>query len=148
MFRKDSNIDHASALNYATGIVLLSAINIIANNQASIIGYHNGMKVRIAVSSIIYRKVLRMSQTALGETSPGQIINLLSNDVNRFDSMSKFVHALWCSPFLVIIIGYLLWQEAQWAGLIGLAIVFIIVPIQSKCKCNLKSNCNCKYEMQ
>lgn len=73
-----------------------------------------------------------MSHTAMGDASPGKIVNLLSNDVNRFDSLTKFGSALWCSPLLVIVIGYLLWLEVQWAGLIGMAIVFIIVPIQSK----------------
>lgn len=58
-------------------------------------------------------------------------MNLLSNDVYRFDAMSMFLNAMWTAPLLVITIGYLLWLEVQWAGMFGLVIVFIIVPIQS-----------------
>lgn len=130
---KDSGISHASALQYASGLVIVNAISIVANNQLSLICYHNAMKIRVAVCSLVYKKVLRMSQSAMGDATPGKIINLLSNDVNRFDSLTKFGSALWTSPILVIAVGYLLLQEAQWAGLIGMAIVFIIVPIQSEC---------------
>lgn len=58
-------------------------------------------------------------------------MNLLSNDVYRFDAMSMFLNAMWTAPLLVITVGYLLWLEVQWAGMFGLIIVFIIVPIQS-----------------
>lgn len=133
VFSEDADISHASAIYYAGGLVIINAISIVANNQLSLIAYHYAMKMRVAVCSVIYKKVLRMSQTAMGDSSPGKIVNLLSNDVNRFDSMTKFGSALWCSPLLVLAIGYLLWLEVRWAGLIGMAIVFIIVPIQSKC---------------
>lgn len=132
LFSKDADISHASAIQSAISLVVISAIGIVANNQMTLIAYHIAMKIRVAVSSVIYKKVLRMSQTAMGDASPGKIVNLLSNDVNRFDSLTKFGCSLWCSPLLMFVIGYLLWLEVQWAGLIGMAIVFIIVPIQSK----------------
>lgn len=61
----------------------------------------------------------------------GKVMNLLSNDVYRFDAMSMFLNAMWTAPLLVILVGYLLWIEVQWAGMFGLLVVFIIVPIQS-----------------
>lgn len=80
----------------------------------------------------LFLKALRLSQTALGETAPGKVVNLLSNDVNRFDSMSMFINSMWTAPLLVIIVSYLLWIEVKWAGMIGILVVFIVVPIQSK----------------
>lgn len=78
-------------------------------------------------------QALRLSQTALGDTAPGKVVNLLSNDVNRFDIVSMFLHAMWTAPLMALIVGYLLWVEIRWAGMVGIAIVFIVVPIQSKC---------------
>lgn len=76
-------------------------------------------------------KALRLSHATVENTAPGKIMNLLSNDVYRFDTMSMFVNAMWTAPLLVFTVGYLLWIEIRMAGLLGLLIVFIIVPIQS-----------------
>lgn len=74
---------------------------------------------------------MRLSQSALGETSPGKVVNLLSNDVSRFDYASLLFHAIWSGPLATCIVGYLIWTEFQYAGLIGIAIVFVVVPLQS-----------------
>lgn len=76
-------------------------------------------------------KALRLSHATLENTSPGKVMNLLSNDVYRFDAMSMYCFSLLIAPLLVVTVGYFLWIEVQWAGMFGLLVVFIIVPIQS-----------------
>lgn len=125
-------MSHTHAILYATGIIVLNGANALLVNQFFISAMHNGMKVRVSVCSIIYRKALRLSQTALGQTAPGKVVNLLSNDVNRFDIVSLFLNAMWTAPLMALIVGYLLWVEVGWAGMIGIAVVFVVVPIQSK----------------
>uniref|UniRef100_A0A182K842 Uncharacterized protein n=1 Tax=Anopheles christyi TaxID=43041 RepID=A0A182K842_9DIPT len=130
-FRKDSEVSRESAFMYAGAIVLLNALSVITINQYVLGSFQNGMKVRIAVCSVIYRKALRLSRTALGDTAPGKVVNLLSNDVNRFDIVSVFLHSMWSAPLLAIIIGVLLYIEIGVAGLIGMIVIFIVTPIQS-----------------
>lgn len=132
-FRKGSEMPHQEALGYAAGIVVMNALSALIINQFFIGGFHNGMKVRVAVCSVIYRKALRLSQTALGETAVGKVVNLLSNDVNRFDIVSMFIHSMWTAPLMALVVGYLLFIEVGWAGMIGIAIVFVVVPIQCEC---------------
>lgn len=79
---------------------------------------------------ILYFKALRLSQTALGETALGKVVNLLSNDVGRFDLVSTLIHSMWSAPLMAIIVGYLLLLEAGWAGMIGILVVFVVVPLQ------------------
>lgn len=55
--RHDSTISHRDAIIYASLMVTVNAIGALTINQLFITGYHNGMKVRVAVCSIIYRKV-------------------------------------------------------------------------------------------
>uniref|UniRef100_A0A182IVJ8 Uncharacterized protein n=1 Tax=Anopheles atroparvus TaxID=41427 RepID=A0A182IVJ8_ANOAO len=130
-FREDTDVTRESAFYYAGAIVLLNAMSVVTINQYVLGSFQNGMKVRIAVCSVIYRKALRLSRTALGDTAPGKVVNLLSNDVNRFDIVSVFLHSMWSAPLLAIIVGVLLYIEIGVAGLIGMIVIFIVTPIQS-----------------
>jgi len=73
---------------------------------------------------------LRLSKTSLGETTVGQVVNLLSNDVNRFDSVVIFLNYLWIGPVQTILVTYFLWREIGVSSIIGVAILLIAIPIQ------------------
>ncbi|XP_015596918.1 multidrug resistance-associated protein 4 isoform X2 [Cephus cinctus] len=130
-FKPEIKKNYTTAILYATGISLATAINVISLNQAIYGAFHVGGKIRVAVCSLVYRKALRLSKTALGETAPGKIVNLVANDVNRFDLVSIFIHHMWSAPLSALIIAYFLYTEAGYAGLMGIAAVFVVVPIQS-----------------
>lgn len=70
-----------------------------------------GAQMRIACSAAIYRKTLRMSKRATTQTSAGNVVNLLSNDVSRLDYGFIFVHYIWILPiqgeFFISTIGSL-----------------------------------------
>lgn len=130
--REDTTVTYHEALFYACGIVIFNILKVIADSQIWYLALHIGMKVRVAVCSIIYRKALRLSQTALGETSTGKVVNLLTNDVNRFDWATFFINSLWISPFLTFIVGCLLWADIGFVGLIGIVVIFMVVSMLSK----------------
>lgn len=78
---------------------------------------HLGMKMRVAMCSMIYRKALRLSKNALGETTAGQVVNLLSNDVGRLDLAIIFIHFLWVGPLETIAVTYLMYLEVSLFGI-------------------------------
>lgn len=133
-FRKDNDpetdLTQTDAWWAATGIVGINLFTAIVNNQFMIKGFCTGMRVRIAVCSIIYRKSTKLSQNALGDTAPGKVVNLLSNDVNRFDLVSILLHFMWSAPLCSIVIGYLLYREVGYAAFVGMLVVFLVVPVQ------------------
>lgn len=96
--------------------------------------YHvqcTGMRLRVAMCHMIYRKALRLSNVALGKTTTGQIVNLLSNDVNKFDQVTIFLHFLWAGPLQAIAVTVLLWMEIGVSCLAGMAVLIILLPLQS-----------------
>jgi len=84
----------------------------------------NNLLLIAALSSLIYRKALRLSRTALGDTTVGQVVNLLSNDVGRFDLVLINVHYLWIAPLELIVVTYLMYLEVS--GCLGNRRMFLI----------------------
>lgn len=81
-----------------------------------------------------------MSHTALGDTTVGQMINLLSNDVNHFDLASSTHHYLWLGPLQTVVVTYFLWQEIGVSSLFGVASLLFFIPLQ----CSYNKNVNFK----
>uniref|UniRef100_A0A8K9VAV5 Multidrug resistance-associated protein 4 n=1 Tax=Oncorhynchus mykiss TaxID=8022 RepID=A0A8K9VAV5_ONCMY len=119
------------ACGYAAG-VSLSTLGLAALHHLYF--YHvqrAGMKIRVAMCHMIYRKALCLNSTALGKTTTGQIVNLLSNDVNKFDEVTIFLHFLWVGPLQAAAVMVLLWYEIGPSCLAGMAVLVFLMPIQT-----------------
>lgn len=82
---------------------------------------------------------MRMDNGSLGETTAGKVVNLLSNDLQRFDLAFIFMHYLWIIPLQTAAVLYLGWVQAGTAALIGFAsLVIIALPIQGQWVCVFK----------
>jgi len=68
--------------------------------------------------------------TALGETTAGQVVNLMSNDVNRFDVAVIFLHYLWIGPIETFVVTYFMWVEVGPSAAIGVASLLLFIPLQ------------------
>ncbi|XP_060250604.1 ATP-binding cassette sub-family C member 4-like isoform X15 [Ovis aries] len=119
------------AYGYAAG---LSACVLVWAVLHHLYFYHMqrvGMRLRVAVCRMIYSKALRLSRSAMGKTSTGQVVNLLSNDVNQFDQVMMFLHYLWVGPLQVVAVTALLWMEIGMSCLAGMAVLIILLLLQS-----------------
>ncbi|XP_041438363.1 ATP-binding cassette sub-family C member 4 isoform X2 [Xenopus laevis] len=132
-FERDDLNDSAALANAYINAAALSVCTLILAVVHHIYFYHvlrAGMKLRIAMCHMIYRKALRLSNTAMGKTTTGQIVNLLSNDVNKFDQVTIFLHFLWVAPLQVIAVTVLLWMEIGPSCLAGISVLIILMPLQ------------------
>ncbi|KAL1124626.1 hypothetical protein AAG570_001250 [Ranatra chinensis] len=133
-FRIGSQVDKLTAMYAAIGLVIAAlGINMMFNHYG-FKAFVLGMQARASCISLVYRKCLRLSHKALGEASPGQIVNLVSNDVSRFDQVAFLGHYLWSAPLMCILMAIFLYQEVGLAMIPGIVVVLIVAPLQCEHK--------------
>ncbi|XP_015109439.1 multidrug resistance-associated protein 4 [Diachasma alloeum] len=119
------------ALLWALGLVLTTVGVTFITHHTNLTTQRIGMQVRVACSSLIYRKSLRLSKASLNKTTPGQVVNILSNDVSRFDMLPVFLPHLIIMPIQIIVIGAIMWTRIGISTLVGVATLLIMtVPLQ------------------
>ncbi|KAJ3584634.1 hypothetical protein NHX12_015129, partial [Muraenolepis orangiensis] len=130
-YQYDDALDPKPAYLYATGISLSVLTLMVILHLFLFKLQSNGMRIRVALSHMIYKKALRLSSSATAQTTTGQIVNLLSTDVNKFDELSIFLHYLWVGPLNVVVVVALLWSVIGPSCLAGCVVLLFQMPLQS-----------------
>ncbi|KAK1128362.1 hypothetical protein K0M31_002826 [Melipona bicolor] len=116
---------------YATGFCLLPFVDALIIHWALQTLTHVGMKVRVASCALIYRKILKLCNSVFeNETSAGQMVNFLSNDVNRLDYFVFSIHYLWIGPLQIVVIAYLMYREIGFGAITGMTTFLLCIPLQ------------------
>lgn len=59
------------------------------------------------------------------------MVNLLSNDVNRFDMVAVFLHFIWITPIQATILSFYIWQQVGISFVSGvLTMTVLTIPLQ------------------
>lgn len=117
---------------YAGLVVIVMLFDHFITHTAIMGATHNAMKLRVSCCSLIYRKSLKLSHAALGKTTLGQLVNLLSNDVSKFDEGFVLAHCAWCAPIQATIATYLLYNEIGLSAFVGISFLLLFIPAQSE----------------
>ncbi|KAF6216023.1 hypothetical protein GE061_000360 [Apolygus lucorum] len=105
-------------------------LNLLGNHYLLMTGTL-GMKMRAAVVSLVYQKSLRLSKAAMKDVSPGQVVNLVSNDVGRFEMVAISMNFLWSGPMQTFIVSILLYQEMGFLGFSGMVMIVFVAILQT-----------------
>ncbi|ERL93480.1 hypothetical protein D910_10770 [Dendroctonus ponderosae] len=128
--KNQSRISKEEAFFFATCIMMCSLITVGIFHPYIMAGLHVGMQIRVACCSLVYRKALRIKLTALGGETVGNTVNLMSNDVNRFDQAPLFLHYLWISPLQACLIAFFIYLEMGDSSFYGMSAVAVVAPLQ------------------
>ncbi|KAF2894912.1 hypothetical protein ILUMI_11261 [Ignelater luminosus] len=126
----ENGISKDKAYYYSTAIVMASFLNVLGGHLYMLSIQQFAMTVRVATCSLIYRKSLKLNNSVLGGTTIGQMVNLLSNDVSRFDRAIHHAHNLWITPIETIIVVFLLYHFVGLTSTIGVLFMVLFVPFQ------------------
>ncbi|CAG0891058.1 unnamed protein product [Cyprideis torosa] len=127
---RNHGIEFSTGL-YGLGLVLTNFLFTFGNRPIIFELSRVGMDIRIACSNLIYRRCLRLSKEALAETSVGKIVNLLSNDVSRFNDCFRWMTYLLTAPFSIIVGTVLVWWMLGVTALVGFVVLALTLVIQS-----------------
>lgn len=113
-------------------LVLCGLIVLFEHHHVFFLTWRRGMQIRISCVAAIHDKSIRLSSTHQ-ETSAsyGRIMNMASNDVERFLMAALFISHLFWGPVIsiaILIVGSIMLGPAFAAGLALLILVF--VPLQ------------------
>jgi ABC-type transport system involved in cytochrome bd biosynthesis fused ATPase/permease subunit len=77
-------------------------------------------------------KLLRLNSAVLGNLSTGRIVNLVSNDVRRFDDFGPFWVFTWAGPVeTVIVLALISIELGAVPAICGVASLLLLVPLQA-----------------
>ncbi|UMM39483.1 hypothetical protein L5515_016525 [Caenorhabditis briggsae] len=113
----------------AIGMFLAGQAKSLFMNTYFIVMTRIGAKIQTMLSCAVYEKSLLLSNSARRERTVGEMVNILSIDVDRFRMITPQLQQYWSSPFQIIVCMVLLWQTigvAVWAGIV---VMISIVPI-------------------
>ena len=75
-------------------------------------------------------QALKLSNKAVGDSTVGKMVNLLSNDVNRFEQFPFNLHFFWIGPLQFALIVYLSWRSIGNVTFVGAALILLFIPLQ------------------
>ena len=119
---------------YWLGALLLFAMasKALTENQYFNIVMRKGYQCRVAVSVAVYKKALRLSNSARQGTTLGELVNLMQVDASKIEMFVPQIHVLWDG--LLQVTGYMtiLYTLIGWPCFVGLGIMMCAGPIQAK----------------
>uniref|UniRef100_A0A8I6AU15 CF transmembrane conductance regulator n=1 Tax=Rattus norvegicus TaxID=10116 RepID=A0A8I6AU15_RAT len=127
----DNTEERSIAIYLGIGLCLLFIVRTLLLHPAIFGLHHIGMQMRIAMFSLIYKKTLKLSSRVLDKISIGQLISLLSNNLNKFDEGLALAHFIWIAPLQVVLLMGLLWDLLQFSAFCGLGLLIVLVIFQA-----------------
>uniref|UniRef100_A0A8D0HQJ0 Cystic fibrosis transmembrane conductance regulator n=1 Tax=Sphenodon punctatus TaxID=8508 RepID=A0A8D0HQJ0_SPHPU len=128
----DNTHERSIAYYLGIGLCLLFIVRTLLLHPAIFGLHHLGMQMRIAMFSLIYKKVVfPLSSRVLDKISTGQLVSLLSNNLNKFDEGLALAHFVWIAPLQVVLLMGLLWETLEAAAFCGLAFLIILALFQA-----------------
>nr|CAD7588458.1 unnamed protein product [Timema genevievae] len=116
---------------YALLMLVCGTVQIVLHGHYFIKVQSVGLRVRTALVSAIYRKALRLSSTARKDRTVGEIVNLMAVDAQRLMDICLHVNLIWSAPIQIGLAVYFLWDLLGASVLAGLAVMIILIPVNS-----------------
>ncbi|KAI9345679.1 P-loop containing nucleoside triphosphate hydrolase protein [Obelidium mucronatum] len=120
--------EYSEGFTYCTVLSLCAITVAILHHVSWWMTNRLGAQLRIAFISAIYKKCMKLSISHT--SSSGYIVNLVANDVNRFEEAANFFLFILIGPFLLVIVTFLLYQQIENAAFVASGVTLLVIPVQ------------------
>jgi hypothetical protein len=86
----------------------------LLQTRSNAIMAHTAVFVRAAVSTMLYRKALRVSGAGRAMTSTGQVVNMMSNDTAQLQRFLQFGGLIITAPVTIVVALFLIYQQVRY----------------------------------
>ncbi|ODN02104.1 Multidrug resistance-associated protein 4 [Orchesella cincta] len=135
-FESGSTISSQDQIIYAVTVCVTTFIHNFIMEHSVFLMLRTGQICRISCSSILYQKVgentiiMKLSPTARKEATTGKMMNLMANDLGRFDQGLIFLAYTFLAPLQTAVFIYFLFVEIEFGTVGGAGLVILILPLQ------------------
>ncbi|KAJ3259888.1 hypothetical protein HDU77_001608 [Chytriomyces hyalinus] len=113
---------------YGLGLAVLGLLHAVLHHVEFFLSMRCGLQMRVAFIAAVYKKCLSLSTSHTSST--GYIVNLVSNDVQRFEDAAPFAHFIWLGPLEVVLMTYFMYTQIGYASFAGVAGLLLMIPLQ------------------
>uniref|UniRef100_A0A8C2TWN8 ABC-type glutathione-S-conjugate transporter n=1 Tax=Coturnix japonica TaxID=93934 RepID=A0A8C2TWN8_COTJA len=108
---------------YAFVLVLLACLQTLFEQRYMYMCLVLGLRLKTAVTGLVYRKV------SLKTVTVGEIVNLVSVDVQKLMDLIIYFNGTWLAPIRIIICFVFLWQLLGPSALASIAVFLFLLPL-------------------
>uniref|UniRef100_A0A3Q0T6A4 Cystic fibrosis transmembrane conductance regulator n=1 Tax=Amphilophus citrinellus TaxID=61819 RepID=A0A3Q0T6A4_AMPCI len=123
--------ERSQGLYLSLGLCLLFTARFLLLQPAIFGLHHLGMQIRIALFSLIYKKTLKLSSRVLDKISTGQLVSLMSANLNKLDESLGLAHFIWITPLQCILCVGLVWDLIEVNAFCGMAALTVMGIVQA-----------------
>ncbi|XP_014750816.1 PREDICTED: multidrug resistance-associated protein 6-like isoform X6 [Sturnus vulgaris] len=114
---------------YAFSMFLLGCLQTLFEQRYMYMCFVLGLRLRTAVTGLVYRKILVMSNASRKAATTGEIVNLVSVDVQKLMDLIIYFNGTWLAPIRIIICFVFLWQLLGPSALTAIAVFLLLLPL-------------------
>ncbi|KAI6219243.1 Multidrug resistance protein mrp-7 [Aphelenchoides besseyi] len=128
-FVSNENAHLWEGISYAVLMFVASELRSLMVNWYFYIMFRMGSKIQISLTGAVYKKTLRLSNSARRDRTVGEIVNVMAIDVERFQMITSQIQQYWSSPFQITLALIFLFNTLGIAALPGVFIMVIFIPL-------------------
>ena len=91
--------------------------------------FETGMRVRSALTAMIYSKSMKLSNEGRATKTTGDIVNYMAVDTQRLQDLTQYGQMLWSAPFQIILCMASLYQLVGLSMLAGVGVMILMIPV-------------------